>query len=412
MSQVFESESQRLLANVNKYTTLNIPKNTGWRKNTLQMIESVVEDKSHLTMLSDRHIEIFHQAIVESRVKPERLPNVIVMNFDELKKALSKAKAGDVIEFPPEVISINRKLTLNASGSLDAPITIQGSRHGNTTLEITSMVGLQISGANVIIDNITFSGKCKDDSHCEHALQLKGNADNVEIRNSDFLNFNAAIKSSGIDDKKTQQREHPDYVNIHQNTFVNDWSRDTKQAVTPIDVVGGDFWTIERNFFADFEKKRGNKISYGAFLKGGGNFGQFVDNVVACEWKVPYSSKTHVRIGLSFGGGGTSAQFCPDKVCSAEHQKGVMDHNLIVNCPTDVGIYINNGHDILLSQNVVFGTLGIDVNRGSAGVDIINNKVEGLIRWRNESVGVDNNNPSAEFQDVKSFTLSKVRSVE
>lgn len=404
LTQVFDAESRWFIANVQKYTTTNIPKNTGWKKNSLEIVDSIVTQYPKLNVLNERHIETFYESIISVRTLDKSPPTIIVLNFEELQVAIKNAVAGDTIELFPGAITVSRKVTLKASGSITEPIILRGSPHGQSVLAIKTLVGLQLSGSNIIIDNIEFSGICQDDNYCEHAIQLKGNADNIKIRNNDFVNFNAAIKSSGLNSKETGQRVYPDLIHIYHNSFVNNWARKTKQAVTPIDVVGGDYWMIEANFFADFEKKLGNKVSYGAFLKGGGRFGQFSDNIVACEWKVPYTSKIHVRIGLSFGGGGTGKEFCADRVCEAEHYKGIMKHNLIMNCPTDVGIYINNGHEILISENVVFGTLGLDANIKSERIEITNNNIQGAVRWRNGSTGIEVSNSLATFYDVKQFS--------
>jgi pectate lyase len=410
-TQIFSAESQWFLANIQKYTTNNIQKNTGWRKTALEMISAVADTQSGVDVLHARNIESLYQSLIQTRKASLGIPTVLVKDAKELKKALEDAVAGDIIEMFPTQIDIKEKFKIKASGESDKPIIIRGSSHGVTTLNVSTLVGIEVAASNIVIENINFEGRCKDDSYCEHAIQLKGNADNIKIKDNDFSNFNAAIKSSGLNNK-SGSREYADYAMIHGNTFVNDWPRATKNAVTPIDVVGGDYWIIKRNFFADFEKQRGNKVSYGAFLKGGGRFGEFVDNVVACEWKVPYTSKTHVRIGLSFGGGGTGSQFCADKVCESEHYKGVMQHNLVMNCPTDVGVYINNGAEIVVSNNIIIGTLGLDVNRGSADVEVVNNNIQGLIRWRNESKGIAENNNTATFEDIKRFEVLRLGKLE
>lgn len=60
------------------------------------------------------------------------------------------------------------------------------------------------------------------------------------ISNSDFVNFNAAIKSNGFTDKNSSKREFPDFAQITNNRIYNETARNSSVPVTPIDVVGGD----------------------------------------------------------------------------------------------------------------------------------------------------------------------------
>ena len=86
------------------------------------------------------------------------------------------------------------------------------------------------------------------------------------IRNNHLRDFNAAIKGNGI--VITAKRLFPSRVLIEGNAFFNAAPRKTARRVTPINVVGGSHWVIRRNFFADFGKVEGNRMSYAAFLQG------------------------------------------------------------------------------------------------------------------------------------------------
>jgi MYXO-CTERM domain-containing protein len=149
--------------------------------------------------------------------------------------------------------------------------------------------------------------------------------------------------------------------------------------VTPIDVVGGRRWVIRANHIHDHAKGQGDNVSYAAFLKGNSRDGLFERNLVECE-------KLHagqVRLGLSFGGGGSGPDpICEDGDCSVEHQGGVMRNNIIANCPADVGIYVNEGVHVQILHNTLIHTAGIDVRFAVSSATLSYNLLDGQIRGR------------------------------
>jgi len=146
--------------------------------------------------------------------------------------------------------------------------------------------------------------------------------------------------------------------------------------VTKIDVVGGRRWIVRANLIHDFEKGGGDSISYAAFLKGNSRDGLFERNLVICE----RDFSGGVRLGLSFGGGGTSpGSICESGTCTPEHQNGIMRNNIIVNCPADVGIYLNAATNSRIQHNTLYNTTGIDVRFPASTADLRNNLMSGLI---------------------------------
>jgi hypothetical protein len=122
-------------------------------------------------------------------------------------------------------------------------------------------------------------------------------------------------------------------------------------------------------------------------LKGDSSHGLFKSNFVACRWQVPYFSELDLRIGLSFGGGGTGDRFCEKGLCKHEHTLGEMSDNVIVNCSQSASIYINDSSDITISKNVLIGSSGIEVSK-SKKVYVSNNFLNGKLRKRNESTSI------------------------
>ncbi|NVJ70809.1 MAG: right-handed parallel beta-helix repeat-containing protein [Alphaproteobacteria bacterium] len=301
----------------------------------------------------------------------------ILIADDDFNKFLSKAKPGDIFSIYPGRYKVTRTIKLAANGTKEAPITIRPSKAGKVVIEVDTQIGFKISGKNWIVEDLDFVGICVTHSTCEHAMQIVGNADGAIIRNNSMVDFNSAIKGNG--DLTDNRQYFPDHVLIEKNKIYNRTPRQTRTPVTPIDVVGGRFWTIRENFIADFQKLEGNQISMAGFLKGNSDNGLIEKNLVICEWK----HKGGIRLGLSLGGGGTTnPQFCQGRSCKIEHYKGTIRSNVIMNCPADVGLYLNDAANTTVVNNTIINTLGIDVRFNGSFATIANNIVHGRIKER------------------------------
>jgi hypothetical protein len=108
----------------------------------------------------------------------------------------------------------------------------------------------------------------------------------------------------------------------------------------PIDIVAASHWTVRGNLISDFVKARADRISYGAFAKGGGSGNRFERNVVLCEDAL--RGQPGWRVGISLGGGGSvgGGDSCRDRTCVLEQSEGTIEANLVASCSDD-GIYIN-----------------------------------------------------------------------
>ncbi|WP_262691648.1 chondroitinase-B domain-containing protein [Kordiimonas aestuarii] len=336
----------------------------------------------------------------------------ILVADDNFNKFVEGAKPGDVFAVYPGIYRLTKTVLLQESGTEDQPITIRPSTEGEITIEVPSTIGFKIIGSNWHIEGIKFVGVCESDSKCEHAFQVLGTADGTVIRNNKFIDFNAAIKGNGqiIDEKQY----FPDNVLIEDNYFYNRRPRNTSNPVTPIDVVGGRFWTIRHNFFADFQKAGGNYISYAAFLKGNSDNGIFERNLIICEWR----HHGGVRLGLSLGGGGTSdPRFCQGRSCKIEHYKGLISSNIIMNCPADVGIYLNNAANTKIINNTILNTAGVDVRFSGSFALFANNIIEGRIKGRDngrfrEVNNIVENNLDDFFPGADAFDLAPLEPEE
>ena len=317
---------------------------------------------------------------------------IYVSNGPELARAIRAALPGDDIVLKPGKYNV-KKIRIKNSGTKEKPIRVRSETRGAALLETKAGAMLTVQGSNWIFENLDMRGTCSPHQRCQHAFHIVGAADNTVIRNNRMRDFNSMIKGNGkpyshsTKDGKTEDSiRFPDNVVISGNYIYNTYPRDTGEPVNLIDVVGGKNWVIKSNFIADFQKLKGNHISYAAYLKGGSSDGIIEGNLVMCEWK----SKGGVRLGLSLGGGGTGAKYCDggagnrtDGKCAIEHTNGILRNNIILNCPKDVGIYLNKAKNTRIYNNTLINNNGIDVRFDTSSADIRNNIVFGGIRDRN-----------------------------
>jgi len=229
---------------------------------------------------------------------------------------------------------------------------------------VHAVEGLVVSAPYWIFKNLALSGE----PDTEHAIHVVGAASHVVIRNNFAFNFDAMVKANGLGEGA--RRQFPDSVLVENNIFLNTALRSGYKPVTPIDVVVGKVWIVRGNFLADFGSANAKTPSYGAFLKGNSQGGLFERNLVGCEWRV---SGGAIRIGLSFGGGGTGDSFFRDSDTSIENRSGTMRSNIIMNCRGDIGVYLNKAKDSTIAHNIFYDTYGIDVRFPESSANLAGN---------------------------------------
>ena len=310
---------------------------------------------------------------------PALAATVSVGDVPALREAVADAQPGDTIFLAAGVHRLSSALDLAAAGTRTAPIVLTGARDGTTTIEVDTVEGLRVMGPHWTIERLDIVGVCSADDTCEHAIHASGDADGLRVEGCSLRDFNAQLKSNGLDGR------FPDDVVIRGNRFSNRAPRQTARPVVPIDVVGGDRWQVVANDIRDFAKAGGNQISYAAFLKGNGQDGRFERNLIVCE----DTHRGHVRLGLSLGGGGTSPDsVCQGGDCSVEHTGGVIENNIIVDCPEDVGIYLNAAQDTQVRFNLLWNTTGIDARFAETNATLTGNVSDGRVRERDGGVAV------------------------
>ncbi len=325
--------------------------------------------------------EAWDNALAGPRALPPGSPRpsaavwIQVASNTELRSAISAARPGTLIEILPGSYDFSGgSIDIVHGGEPDLPIRVWAAQPGSVRLRFSLLEGFHVRAPHWIFENLVIEGTCDNDSRCEHAFHVVGAGSHVVIRNNWVSEFNAAIKVNGRDGR------FPDAGLVEYNALVNSRPRATSNPVTPIDAVAASGWRVRKNLIADFAKAGGDRVSYGAFFKGAGEDNVFEQNVVRCEWQ----HWGGTRIGFSFGGGGSgsSATHCRDGRCRVEHRGGIARNNIIMNCPNDVGIYLNMSADTRIQNNTLAKTRGIDVRFPQSDAVIVNNIVDGRILAR------------------------------
>jgi hypothetical protein len=331
---------------------------------------------------------------------PQRV--VPVSDRESLGKAIRDAQPGDFIEIQPGdyQLDLRRGMELKAAGRPDAPIAIGAKTLGTVTLRMNASEGFIPVAPFWIVENLDMVGACASHDICHHAFHVVGKASSFVIRNNRLRDFNSQLKVNGIFD------DFPDYGLVEGNTVYDSEGRKTGASVNKLNIDGGSSWMVRGNLIAEFEKRGGNQISFGAFMKSNGRDWVFDGNVVACYMNsVP---KSGVRIGMSFGGGGTGEQWCRNQECTAEFTNGVIRNNIIVNCPVDVGIYLNRATDTLVHNNLILNSLGIDSRFSTSSVRVFNNIIDGRVKERDGGKAVGDHNLLVSGKNFQGIELGEL----
>ncbi|RNF32769.1 hypothetical protein NM04_00060 [Massilia aurea] len=298
----------------------------------------------------------------------------LVRDVAGLRAAMAAATPGTTITLAPGSYRIDhRALEASRPGGAGAPVVVRAARPGTVTLQSNVPVAIRVNAPHWRFENLTIDGACAAHDDCEHAFQVTGAASHFAAVNNTLQGFNAHFKINGAGGR------FPDHGLIEANTLSNPAPRATRKPVTPIDLVAASDWTVRGNIIRDFIKAGGDRISYGAFAKGGGSGNLFERNLVWCE--AALAGQPGQRVGLSLGGGGTGKRYCRDGRCITEQERGVLRANLVVGC-SDVGIYLNSAADTRLEDNTLVDTAGIDVRFTTSSARIDGNLVDGPIRSR------------------------------
>lgn len=306
---------------------------------------------------------------------------VSVSSVAQLQSALAAAQAGDDIVLADGTYAVSANLSCSANGTAQAPIVVRAQNRLGALIRFNALEGFKVSGAYWTFDGLDVQGVCADDNNCEHAFHVTGHAEHFVLRNSRVRDFNAQLKVNASQNGTVWEIPHAGL--IERNELADTRARVTSNPVTKLNIDTGDGWIVRDNLIHDFQKNGGDTVSYGAFMKSGGNNGVFERNLVLCTRDVTTGG---VRIGLSFGGGGTGAAFCAPAFsssvpCDPEHTGGTIRNNVIANC-SDVGIYLNKARSTQVLFNTLISTSGVDFRYASSTGSAHGNVMSGTVRAR------------------------------
>lgn len=300
-------------------------------------------------------------------------PDLRVHSTTEFGRAMAAAMPGQTLEVAPGDYLIEQPLQTGHAGTLQQPIVVRAAQPGTVTLRVATVQAFVVNQPYWVFENLTLRGVCARHSDCEHAFHVVGRAWATVLRNNRVEDFNAHVKVNGEDG------HWPDDGLVQFNTLTDNSPRQTDLPVTPIDIVAASGWRVADNLVSRFTKAGGDRISYGLYMKGGGRGGRIERNLVVCS--ADDISQPGVRVGMSFGGGGTAAHNCRDARCEAEHTGGVMANNVVAHC-NDFGIDVFRSAGATVAHNTLVNTAGIDVRHAPASAALIANVLDGRMRAR------------------------------
>lgn len=299
---------------------------------------------------------------------------VLVASSDEAVKTIAQAAPGDTVTLLPGTYRFDGGyIPIDRPGTENNGITVRADRPGTVTLEFAMTEGFLVRAPYWTFENLTIRGVCQQHSNCDHAFHVVGKGAHFTARNNTITDFNAHFKINALG------ANVPDHGLIDGNTLTNSGVRETGNPVTPIDLVVASHWVIRGNLISDFVKAQSNRVSYGAFAKGGGNHNRFEQNIILCEFRL--RGAPGQRVGLSLGGGGTGKQYCRDQRCITEQDNSIIQSNLIAFCSDD-GIYLNRAASSKILHNTLIDTGGIVARFVETSADVQGNLVDGSIRSR------------------------------
>ena len=306
---------------------------------------------------------------------------VQVADESALRAAIQAATAGDEIVLAPGRYELDSSPTCAAAGSVSAPILVRSATPLAAKIEFDTVEGFRVTGSNWHFEGLDISGVCAADDDCEHAFHVTGAATGFVLRGNRISDFNAQLKVNA--DMADGAWRQPNAGLVEGNEVFDTHPRATSKPVTKLNIDSVDDWVVRANYIHDAHKNGGDFVSYQSFMKGGGRRGLYERNLVICA-KDDTTGGT--RIGLSFGGGGTGAQFCApafnsNTPCDPEMVGGSMLNNVIVNC-SDVAIYLNKAVDTRVLYNTLVATSGIDFRFASSSGEADGNVLGGVIRTR------------------------------
>ncbi|MEK0312723.1 fibronectin type III domain-containing protein [Cohnella sp. 56] len=305
--------------------------------------------------------------------------SVTVTSLSQLQQAIDQAPAqGRVITLAAG--TYNQTATININGKNN--ITIQGA---TSNYDDTVVAGQGIDASSMDInfkvndsDYVTFKNMTIRDSYY-HAIQVNSGSDYFRADHlKTWDNGEGGFKSTS---GGSLDLPYTDYGTI-ENCLIGYTAGGKRGSVEGVDLIASKGWIIRGNTFQNAKKAGG--VAYAFFAKGNS-----MDTIV--ENNVFKNSS----IAMSFGGGGTAAQYFRNGDTSLEHRGGIMRNN-VVYVTEDAGVYMNKASGFKVYNNTILGVpsgVGAVESRfaGSSG-DVRNNLMDKAVKLRDGGTATSSNN--------------------
>src|SRR5262249_7553097 len=124
---------------------------------------------------------------------PAAARTVPVATTTELVAAVQNALPGDEIVLADGVYAFSG-VTAAAAGTPAQPIVVRAASPLGAQLNSDALEGFHVTGPNWRFEGLDVRGVCADDSSCEHAFHVTGDARGFVLRASRVRDFNAQLK--------------------------------------------------------------------------------------------------------------------------------------------------------------------------------------------------------------------------
>ncbi len=277
---------------------------------------------------------------------------IAVKDSAALAAAIAAARPGDDIVLANGAYPIAHKLLAASNG----PVTVRSAQKYGAQILSHGLIAFEVTAPGWQFANLDIRGVCADDTLCEHAFHVVGQASGFQLTASRLADFNAHIKVNA-----DLAHNLPVRGLIEDNIFFDSHPRHTGNPVAPINIDNALSWVVRGNTVHDFQKDGSGEGSYGIFVKGGSQNPVIERNLVICARDAPPIGQ---MVGLSFGAHGMAPALCPpywdaNRLCVPEVSAGIIRNNIVRNC-TDDGIYLNKSAKSQILFNTLDRTAGIE----------------------------------------------------
>jgi len=344
-------------------------------------------------------------SLVSAAVSPVWAQTVVVRTTSELLTELARVRAGSEIVLADGTYRLSgRRNYADVAGTLSSPIVVRAEHANQAIIETNGAESaFQVSAPYWVFDGLHI----KVDNSSVHAFKLEGNGQYVTIKNGKIELDSPA--EGGIKGAGGPNAPQPDYALIQNNEiwFTSPTRNNNCEGIDAVAVKG---WVIRGNVIHDIQKSSQgfDGIGYGVFTKGNSQ-----DTII--EGNLIYDS----FVSISFGGGGTGAQYFRDGDTRYEERNGIIRNNIVLNSG-DVAVYLNEANNARIYNNTFFnsftscgsGCSSIDVRFSGSSADIRNNILDKPINDREQGQHSEGSNlmlpsptDSSWFVAIGSFDL-------